>query len=121
MFDQVLGGVGSMYVGVMVSIGVLNVSFSDMVCVGLLNLLMLMGLVEMYVQSVGGYWICYLFDGIYFDSVGQVMYYGNCYCDSYGNEVLQNGFGVVLLQEVGKLFVIGMFFVVIELQVQLMY
>lgn len=38
-----------MYVGVMVSIGVLNVSFSDMVCVGLLNLLMLMGLVEMYV------------------------------------------------------------------------
>ncbi|MCI3971525.1 autotransporter outer membrane beta-barrel domain-containing protein [Burkholderia contaminans] len=119
--DQAPNGGGSTHAGVTASIGVSNASFSDMARADTANLSTSTGSVEMHAQSIGGYWTKYLSDGTYFDSVGQVTHYGNRYRDSYGNEASQNGFGIALSQEVGKLFAIGALPVAVEPQAQLMY
>lgn len=119
--DQAPNGAGSTHAGVTASIGVSNASFSDMARADTQNLSTSTGSVEMHAQSVGGYWTRYLPDGTYFDSIGQVTHYGNRYRDSYSNEASQNGFGIALSQEVGKLFAIGGMPIAIEPQAQLMY
>ncbi|WP_144632493.1 autotransporter outer membrane beta-barrel domain-containing protein [Bordetella genomosp. 13] len=93
---------GSTHAGVTASLGTANAKFRDRLRSLDATLSEKTGSTTTQAQSLGGYYTLYGPQGGYWDSVAQATRYHNKYYDAYGGKATQNGYGLVLSQEVGQ-------------------
>ncbi|WP_156513315.1 autotransporter outer membrane beta-barrel domain-containing protein [Bordetella ansorpii] len=93
---------GSTHAGATLGLGTASATFRDRLRSLDATLSEKTGSTTTQAQSLGGYYTLYGPEGGYWDSVVQATRYHNKYNDAYGGTATQNGYGVVLSQEIGQ-------------------